>query len=482
MTTLTTSGPWLAVTASEIGAAHVRNGTKCQDASRILVDSGALIACVADGAGSAKFSERGARVAVDTFVATSQRLMRQRPSLTALVLQAFDMSRTAVLETADGDSREYATTLLGLVATDDELAAIQIGDGAIIVDGEVAVDSHTGEYANETQFITQSGVEPNTFSVSRKVDHIAMITDGLEGIALNRYGSERVPHGRFFNPMYEWLNESVESDREAQLREFLGSEQVRSRTSDDVTLLLAMRRGASASPIVASPRTAQTSAQYRTRQTLPSRVAPPPDSVGPLSTPPPLPPGRCGGFNWMIAYVLAGILFLVSVLIFVVSSVLDDEPDNRGDLIALIALYYATGGRDWKNSENWLTSEPLDSWYGVTIVGGRVTELHLFANRLSGQIPLELEYLDELKTLNLKDNSLSGCVPDILRDGRYIGILPFCSEAGASTEPVPSPTATATPEPTQTPAPTKTPEPSATPMSDITQISKPQNAEIRKDS
>ena len=140
-----------------------------------------------------------------------------------------------------GDLKEYATTLLGLVAIGDSVAAIQLGDGAVIVDGEVALDSHEGEYANETKFVTNSDVEPSIFSECVEVRRVAMITDGLENLVLANNGYERTPHGPFFESMFQWLNECDERDRTAQLAEFLVSERVRSRATDDVTLLLAMR-------------------------------------------------------------------------------------------------------------------------------------------------------------------------------------------------------------------------------------------------
>ena len=68
-----------------------------------------------------------------------------------------------------------------------------------------------------------------------------MFTDGLENLVLENNGYQRTPHGPFFKSMYDWLNRSDEPDRTAQLGEFLASERVRSRTNDDVTLLLAMR-------------------------------------------------------------------------------------------------------------------------------------------------------------------------------------------------------------------------------------------------
>ena len=47
------------------------------------------------------------------------------------------------------------------------------------------------------------------------------------------------------------------------------------------------------------------------------------------------------------------------------------------DRLALVDLYSATGGPQWRNSSLWNTSAPVCSWYGVTCSrdGSRVTEL-----------------------------------------------------------------------------------------------------------
>ena len=48
-------------------------------------------------------------------------------------------------------------------------------------------------------------------------------------------------------------------------------------------------------------------------------------------------------------------------------------PEERA---ALVALYEATGGANWSNSDNWLTDEPIYAWYGVTTdENGRVSRL-----------------------------------------------------------------------------------------------------------
>ena len=83
-----------------------------------------------------------------------------------------------------------------------------------------------------------------------------------------------------------------------------------------------------------------------------------------------------------------------------------------GDRDALAAFYNATDGPNWAKNENWLSDEPLESWYGVeTDDGGRVTEVRLGENRLNGRIPVELGRLSNLTVLHLDGNQLSGEIP-----------------------------------------------------------------------
>ena len=89
------------------------------------------------------------------------------------------------------------------------------------------------------------------------------------------------------------------------------------------------------------------------------------------------------------------------------------------DRAALETLYNATGGPSWNNNTNWLTAAPLGEWHGVTTdTAGRVTELDLHDNGLTGSIPAELGTLMHLEDLDLSDfeyivgeNSLGGPIP-----------------------------------------------------------------------
>ena len=92
------------------------------------------------------------------------------------------------------------------------------------------------------------------------------------------------------------------------------------------------------------------------------------------------------------------------------SSVIPDTTEERA---ALVALYEATDGANWSNSDNWLTDEPLSAWHGVTTdESGHVTQLDLSENGLSGSFP-DLGDLTNLTIIYLSANELTGPVPEL---------------------------------------------------------------------
>ena len=85
---------------------------------------------------------------------------------------------------------------------------------------------------------------------------------------------------------------------------------------------------------------------------------------------------------------------------------------HDGDRANLIALYHELNGPDWTHSTNWLSDAHVGEWYGVgTDAEGRVIELNLAENGLSGRLPPELAALTSLRELLLNDNRLSGHIP-----------------------------------------------------------------------
>ncbi len=93
----------------------------------------------------------------------------------------------------------------------------------------------------------------------------------------------------------------------------------------------------------------------------------------------------------------------------------DEQSAVYMDREALVALYNATGGANWRENTNWLSSAPLGRWYGVEADSdGRVVEVSLWLNKLEGELPSELGNLAKLERLSLPLNSLSGDVPSEL--------------------------------------------------------------------
>ena len=100
---------------------------------------------------------------------------------------------------------------------------------------------------------------------------------------------------------------------------------------------------------------------------------------------------------------------------------------TKTDEDILRILYEATNGDGWKNNENWMSDKPLNEWRGVsTDDNGRVTELSLWGNRLSGPIPRELGNLSNLEGLNLSSNRLSGPIPRELGNLSNLETLDLC--------------------------------------------------------
>ena len=90
----------------------------------------------------------------------------------------------------------------------------------------------------------------------------------------------------------------------------------------------------------------------------------------------------------------------------------DAECAPLSDREVLEALYEATGGPDWTHIENWLTDAPLGDWHGVEADDqGRVVEIWVLSNGLTGRIPPELGHMAHLRSLGLHRNRLTGAIP-----------------------------------------------------------------------
>jgi hypothetical protein len=220
-----------------------------------------LIAALADGAGSAPMGDVGAEIAVESVISELERALEAgRSDFDAFMREAAAQAREAVVAEArkrESEPRSFASTLLVVMLVRDGGAALQIGDGVIVVsDGNDGWSwtfwPQRGEYANTTYFLTDDDaikrleVEP----IRGTIRDVALMSDGLEPLALH-YASHTV-HEPFFNGMFRPLFESAGMKEVTALSEslerFLSSDQVGSRTDDDVSIILATSRQQEHSP------------------------------------------------------------------------------------------------------------------------------------------------------------------------------------------------------------------------------------------
>jgi hypothetical protein len=146
------SGAWTALSGTQIGSVHVRDGRPLQDAVRTWVEGDSAVVAVADGHGHHDHfrSDVGARIAVecavDALVAalpdfTDPAVAHKAiPEVAARAIGAWTAKvRQHVRDHPfEGGGprdplRPYGTTLLAMAVVGDALAVFQVGDGDTVV-------------------------------------------------------------------------------------------------------------------------------------------------------------------------------------------------------------------------------------------------------------------------------------------------------------------------------------------------------------
>ncbi len=246
---------WRHVAHSLQGPSHAATGSACQDSHhvRFLGNGSAqtIIACAADGAGSAKRSEIGSAIACEMIADNAARYYESHGNFNQFqldhVITWCESVREKLRHTADSKNctmRDLATTLCVAILSPDSSIFFQIGDGGITVGSNgvygVVFWPQSGEYVNVTNFMTSDDYQDNIefqATTSRFTD-LAIFTDGIERIALDF--ERQTPHVPFFKPLFSAVRNSQNGDSLGRdLAQFLQSDSVKNRSDDDKTLILA---------------------------------------------------------------------------------------------------------------------------------------------------------------------------------------------------------------------------------------------------
>ena len=108
-------------------------------------------------------------------------------------------------------------------------------------------------------------------------------------------------------------------------------------------------------------------------------------------------------------------LTLISSFLSFAEGISDKEKE------ALLKLYYATNGEKW--THKWDLSQSVATWYGVKVESGKVIEVNLSENNLTGDIPAEIADLVNLEVLDLHKNHLVGQIPDSIEHLQKLQVL-----------------------------------------------------------
>lgn len=242
---------WRWAAASEIGTSHIRNGDRLQDAYAVSVMRGdCLFAVVSDGAGSAEFGADGAWLVCCTLKTYFRDWFCSNSELPSdkFISDLIDKVRYQIALRAKqrgSTSRQFASTLVAVVATPDETLSIHVGDSAVVArrgeEWDVLCWPENGEYASTTYFVTDDP-EPrlNIARHPREYDAFALFSDGIGDLALSHLDQSASP--QFFNPMLRPVDNApgtgLLSELSAKLSTYLTGAAICERTDDDKTLIL----------------------------------------------------------------------------------------------------------------------------------------------------------------------------------------------------------------------------------------------------
>lgn len=250
---------WTWAAACCRGVSHERAGLRVQDAIRcfsICTKTDVFVAIVSDGAGTAEYGGQGASLTCRTFERSIRNHFHERDELPTESEFGIwlDDARDLIGAVASRRvlaPREFAATLICLITNGAEAVIAHIGDGCAVVRDVQSgawvapIWPDHGEYASTTFFVTDEP-EPR-LRVARycaPINAAAVFSDGLERLALQF--TEQRPFEPFFNrivsPVASCSTAGKSRALSEQLRAYLSSSAINSRTDDDKSLILAARK------------------------------------------------------------------------------------------------------------------------------------------------------------------------------------------------------------------------------------------------
>ena len=248
---------WCVASASSTGTSHLSKGIECQDASSfafiesVCKKQKTLLAVLSDGAGNSKQAARASRLVCRYLINCAEHWLKKshQIDLSGLLLHSAGYARQALVRVASSEGvsiSEFSATCLCLLIKEDFFAALQVGDGLIIIENPARSISPLFwpcryEYANTTTFLTSRNWHQDLQYAqwSAPISFFFLCSDGIQSICSYSQLMTVVPgFTDAFKRVLRGEQQGYSKPASKKILAFLESDQVSSRTDDDKTVLI----------------------------------------------------------------------------------------------------------------------------------------------------------------------------------------------------------------------------------------------------
>ena len=278
MSKLANGHVWQGFASSSMGKAHIDSGLPNQDCWFYHQETQFSVAVVCDGAGSAQFSEQGAKffsqAVGDLLCQLIKQQIEPKQSVEQLKIQAWQHAieqgltnirqQLASQLTSDTTLRDYHTTLTAIAILTNHLNSqqailVQIGDSPLLTSqflideqridyfNKLAVygDDNKNEYVNETHFITQDNWQDflriEWLDITH-IDLIAVMSDGCADLVFEGASVTPKIYRPFFgNLVFNLCQSPTDTQGNTIIEQAMSNPATYRLTGDDKTLIVLVK-------------------------------------------------------------------------------------------------------------------------------------------------------------------------------------------------------------------------------------------------